>query len=128
MGYFIVIVGFGLLSKAIADAARAVWFEQHSMPTTGKVVDHEIGDQRGRPRFPVVEFRTQNGKKWRFTSDFGANPASDKVGDQLPIRYLKTDPSKARIEKAWRVWWDAVGLGGLGLIITIVGMRFMGIF
>lgn len=122
-----IVIGFGLLSRSIVDAARVTWFKRNSVAAVGRVVDHEIGDQRGRPRFPVLEFVTPDGKKRRFTSDFGANPASDEVGDQLPIRYLKTDPEKARVEKAWRVWWDAVGLGTIGLILTLVGMKFTGI-
>lgn len=127
MGYFLLLIGIGLLSRSIVGVWRNIVFKRVSVPSTGTVIENDVADRRGRPRHPIVEYLV-DGKKLRFRSDFGANPELYDIGQTVPIRYVRTHPETARIEKTWQIWWDTVGFGIIGIAFLAGGLKMMGAF
>ena len=127
MGFFVVIIAIGLISRGASSALRNAWFSRNSIPAKGTVVANESGGITQKSYFPVVEFKDEGGRRRRFRSDFGACPPLYQPGDRVPIRYIRTQPDRARIERGWQIWWDCVGFAGFGFAALALGMRLLGL-
>lgn len=72
--------------------------------------------------YPVVELETKAGKKARFTSNVGANPAMYVVGDQVPVVYDPEDPSSAAIDTLIDFWMLPLVFVLIALTLLIVSV------
>ena len=94
----------------------------HGQSATGVVISHERpGAGVSAARHPRVRYVTVEGAAIEFTSGLGGSfiPA---VGANVPVRYLRNDPSRAEIT-SWHTWVGSVfmllavvlfgGVGGL---------------
>lgn len=72
-----------------------VWFlETHGVSVEGKVtgIETNTDSDGGTTYSPVVTFQTLQDRKITFTSNYGSNPPSYKVGDQVDVLYDPNDP------------------------------------
>lgn len=111
---------------AFVAAGGVGMYQDRRLHTTGKrvpgiVVDHHwesSGKDGGRSCFPVVEFRTVDGRVVRAKTRVGGSPIAG-VGEQVPVLYAPDNPENLRIDTwAGRATWMSVVaiVLGLGLI------------
>ena len=116
-GLAAVFVAYGVSSRResrrfAAGAARA----------QGVVVELVTGatpgpQSSGVLSYPVVRYRTMDGREVVFRSDFGAQPSPWRPGQPVTVLYNPANPQEARIETAAR----SAGLPAL-FVVLAVGM------
>lgn len=123
VGTGLLLVGFVfLLSGLIVFIARwEKWSEYQK--TSGRVVDIVSESVTpGNPYyFPVVEFRTPNGKTVRFKSQAGSYPKHPSKGETVRVMFDPARPGNGEIEDVWAKWFVPGGLAFLGLIALLLG-------
>jgi hypothetical protein len=119
--YFLLVIGIIVLGIALRSGWRTTAFLKSSLATNGTVVEmRDVYDSDGSVMFaPVFRF-TANGTSETVTSNTSSNPASFAVGDQVRVRYLPSEPAKARIDSWMQLWFGAVAE-------TVIGVAFVGI-
>ena len=123
------LAALGLLAGAAWSYFKTQRTMQSRVQTTGTVV--ALAAKPGNRRniyCPVVEFTTPAGEKIQFTSEFGSNPASDKVGDVVRVRYDSADPQKAEVESDMTTWLGPLVFGCMGLIACCLSVAFLGFY
>ena len=128
VGTMLVLVSIALLAVGWRLTANDRFFLLHAARTTGRVVAHEPYEREGRKpqeRFRiVVSFATPSGDRIRFRSisSYGRPPYA--VGEDAPVRYDASRPTRARIYRRIEmlapvlIWLGAVvvlGLLGVGI-------------
>lgn len=93
-----------------ARTAVLAWRRREEWKRGGVVVSGEVVgfEERSssdasdvRPLFaPIVTFRTADGHAGRFTSSEALRPNPYTVGQQLPVRYMASNPSDADLDSA----------------------------
>lgn len=107
------LVGAGLCALGV-HLARDMWpLWSRGISAPGVVVEHEARagsgtDSRGMETvsyYPVVEFRTGDGRSIRFVSgaDVGDAP-SYWQGAGIKVRYDPAYPARAEIDAPWALW------------------------
>lgn len=121
MGLLLLGVGF-LLGGLLVFVARWEKWRLYQK-TSGKVVDIVSESiTPGNPYYyPVVEFRTPNGKTVRFKSQAGSYPKHPSKGETVRVMFDPAHPGDAEIEDAWTKWFVPGGLAFLGLIALLLG-------
>ena len=71
--------------------------------------------------YPVVQFRTSQGRQVTFTSSSGSYPASYQEGDTVEVAYDPARPDHAEINAFWSVWLGPVIVVGLGIVFSGIG-------
>ncbi len=117
-GMFILFCGFYSLIQKLN-------FCVHSVKTSGFViaVDESAtndGLNQERKFYPQLEFRAEDNKTYRFTGEVASDPGRYIIGRPLPIRYLKHDPSQAKIDLFDELWLGT-------LLIFVLGCGFTGL-
>ena len=125
------LLAFGLLGSAVWAYLKQQRTMQGRIAVTGTVVELTQKSTSGAHGYiicPVVEFTLPSGEKIKFTSEFGSFPASNKVGDQVKVRYDVTDPEKAEIDSAMSVWLVPAILVFIGLIACCLTVAFLAFY
>lgn len=124
-------IGFLLLANLMvaAMAAGTLWLGWRGYTLTtqgesimGRVVEmEESSDGEGGccVYSPVVEF-TANGRPVRFEGGNASNPPVYRVGQEVEVLYLPSDPSKAAINSFYELWMVSAILAPVTLIMFIV--------
>jgi hypothetical protein len=101
MGICFSISSLGLLAGAVWAFFRGRRQAEDRLPAIGTVVElvsRISASGRSSIIAPVVEFSLPDGRKFRFTSDFGSMPARHRVGQVVNVKYDPGDPQKAEID------------------------------
>jgi len=125
------LAAFGLLGGAIWAYLKQQRTMQGRVTATGTVVElaqKSTTSAHGYIICPVVEFDLPSGEKVNFTSEFGSFPASNKVGDQVKVRYDVTDPQKAEVDSTMSVWLVPAILVFMGLIACCLTVAFLAFY
>ena len=69
---------------------------------------------------PVVRFEYQ-GRQIVFASQTSSNPPAYTEGERVPVVYLESDPSTAKIESFFSLYGLAAIAGGLGSVFFLIG-------
>ena len=90
--------------SVLAWRRRQDW-KRAGVVVTGEVVSFEERSSTNasdrRPLFaPVVTFRTADGHPGRFTSSQALRPNPYTIGQQVPVRYMSSNPSDADLDSA----------------------------
>lgn len=103
----------------------------------GSIVDYERRSPRlHRPTFLVYEFRTQEGASLRSTNSGAVRrrkrwswrwelKPEDRIGAQVPVLYLPSNPALNNLNRTSALWWHASGLGVLCLIFSGVSLFYI---
>jgi hypothetical protein len=116
----------GLLALAIGCGFaiyRSVWLYR-SVRTKGVVISvSEVADERDHAvnYAPTFTFKTENGQAYSVTSDVASNPPSFAAGQQVQVRYIRSNPTSAEIDSFWQLWLVTVVCGGLGMFFAGAG-------
>ncbi|MER6734283.1 DUF3592 domain-containing protein [Streptomyces puniciscabiei] len=130
------VVAFGALFLVIGLilAGVSVAFLVHADRARGTVVslewrtDHDHTGPSRRTRtsdqpmaYPVVEFRSADGRARTFQSSTGSNPPSYEVGERVEVLYHAASPGDARINGFASLWLLPLVFGGIGLVAGGIG-------
>jgi hypothetical protein len=96
------------------------------LPTEGQVVQvvSHPGSKGKVFFYPIVEFRTADGRIIRFEGSTGSNPPAHRVGDQVQVRYDPQSPESAVID-SWDLWLPSILFIGIGGFFVLVGFLFV---
>ena len=122
MAWVVVLVGL-VFSGFGYYMGLGVWeLEQHGLSAKGKVVEmNSKSDSDGTTYYPVVRYQTQEGREITFESNYGSNPPSYGVGDQVDVLYDKADPKEnVMIDAGWWNWLLPGIFGGIGLLLCLI--------
>ncbi len=118
-------VGLGLSIAASVYGKRTRNFLIRSTETTGEVIALEEvpPTEAGETHTfrPVVSFPVGPTRQVRFKSMAHSNPPEYEVGASVRVLYDPTRPDEARIRSFTSLWLPLAGLGGLGIIFTVLG-------
>ena len=121
-------MSIGFLIAAAITAFNVDRFLNEAEQTTGTVValtEKHDTDRNSTNYAPVFTFTTEPGRTQSVTSSVATNPPSFAVGDQVRILYRRSDPSGAKIDSFWQLWFWPVFLSGFGLVDGLVGTIFL---
>ena len=113
-------LAFGLFS--ITDTlsslvSRTIKTEGTVVGVKWKTVSLEHSDQA----FPIVRFVTESGRTIEFTSNTGGG--GHREGESVPVRYDPADPTDAKIDEFYNLWFLPVVFLGVGGIIIFSDIR-----
>lgn len=94
----------------------------------GRVVDLSVeSDSDGSTYHAIVAFSDAARRSWQFRDKIGTYPASHDVGDDVTVLYDQNNPEKsAIIDRGWKNWIPAAGLGLFGAILLLAGFSQLG--
>jgi hypothetical protein len=97
--------------------SKLIWLIQ-SKKATGKFAFESHGNALDQMRFPYSEiyFKHGNDTIW-FNGPAGLHL---KAGDMVPVRYLTSNPSNARLDSFKAIWGATVVYGGIPFLILLV--------
>lgn len=94
----------------------------------GTVVDMKLGSKGSLA--PIVEFTTASGQRIRMTAITSSKKPDHRIGEQVTVLYLPSDPSTNVIQSFSEMWimptiFLPMGLGGVigGVAMWIYGVR-----
>jgi hypothetical protein len=126
-GLVSLVMSVGFLVAAAITAFNVDRFLNEAEHATGTVVafSEKHDTERNSINYaPVFTFKIEAGRTQSVTSSVATNPPSFAVGDQVRILYRRSDPSGARIDSFWQLWFWPVFLSGFGLVNGLVGTIF----
>jgi len=89
-------------------------FVQNAAIAPGTVVElTRHSDSDGVSYSPVVEYTLPSGRTVRFEEDVSSSPPSHHVGESVEVFYNPENPSEARINNTFTLWF------GPGLLVSI---------
>ena len=124
----LVMIAIGLLPGGIGAFAflRRLRFLRTAQTTSGVVnemiLKHEVD---GHSYQPKITFPTQTGETVSLTSVLMSNPPRFRVGQQVPVVYDPSNPSRAYIRSFSSLWFVSLLFGGLGSLLFILGLILM---
>jgi len=108
-----------MLVLAGALGVRA-WPVAHGARATGEIVDFRNNNDEQQSSAPIVRFTASKGTKpVTFTSDSGTKPG-DKLGDEVPVRYVVDDPQGAAIDRFFDLWLLPVIFTGIAVLLALL--------
>ena len=116
IGVVLICCGSICLVISLASFLYFWHFVHTAARTDGKIVRMlENRDKDGNTAFfPVFSFHDTHGVEHTIHSSSGSFPPAYEVGDTVPVLYISTDPTNAKIDSFFSVW-------GISLITGIVG-------
>ena len=105
-------------------------FMRESVTAQGVVTDlvTSSSSEGGVVYHPVVQFTTQQGQMVHFRESVGSSPPRFQPGQSVPVRYIPSDPQRARIPGWFSSWYltgffllFAVVFGGAGAFMVFSG-------
>ena len=129
--WLIALIGVLLISIG-GYVGHGVWFlETHGISVEGKVTGLQTNtDNDGTTYSPIVTYQTIEDIRVTFTSNYGSNPPSYKVGDQVNVLYDAKDPQENVIIDAglwnWLLPSILLGVGSILFLILFPKMLIAG--
>ncbi|MGH3729193.1 MAG: DUF3592 domain-containing protein [Micromonosporaceae bacterium] len=128
-GVFVAVgVGFAAIGQYLVRSARKLASVGVRVPgeVIGMRVDQSAEVGRGSD-YPILRFRTVDGRDVETSSDIGTDPAPAHEGDQVTVLYDPADPRTARIDSTLGRgsgigWACLIGGGLLALAATLLGI------
>lgn len=123
-GVIFIVLGLSIFALDVWQA-RGILALGHGVRTTGIVMELSEGTA-GRDSdtflFPVVQYTGQDGNAVLFHDRTGARPSPFKVGDAVPVTYVRDKPTTATIDRGLRNWEPLAGLAVMGIMLTGLGL------
>ena len=116
-------VGFILVALAVFFWLRTRAFLETAQKAQGTVIRLVYSsDSDGGGYSPVYTFRTMSGQVIEVTDNMSSNPPQFKEGQIIDVLYDPDDPSRARINKWFNLYFAPLLLGFLGLVFGGIGI------
>ena len=112
------------IALSLTFAIRTALFERRSALTSGTITTFVKNQVDGDyvTRCPQFSFSTDDGTRYLHTSNSCSDPAGFKVGQTVPVRYVRGDTENARIDTFWQMWALTAGFGFAGVVTAGVGL------
>ncbi len=117
--------GLGALLVSAGFAIRTSIFLKRSVSATGTVLrlKQKMNQQDGSINYlAVFVFVAADGHTYAVDSRVATNPPEFKVGQQVQVRYVPSNPSGARIWSFWQLWFVTFVCAVLGLFFALSGL------
>ena len=97
--------------------------------TSGTIEDELIFREeenifKGGSYAPLIEYSDKSGKKHNIQGA-ASSPPKYKIGQQVEILYLESDPEKAIINSFLEKWMVVLMLGGFGALLLLCGVMIL---
>ena len=118
------ICGLGGIVVGCGFAIYTASWLYRSIPGRGTIVELvPTTSQEGTaisyaPRF---SFRAGDGRLFTVTSSVMSNPPEFQVGEEVRVRYIRTDPTSAKLDYLWQLWLVSAVCAGLGALFAGAG-------
>jgi hypothetical protein len=125
-GYFLAAGGIAMIVAGIWYAVESMEFLDTTARTEGTVIalKRERGSKGMALDLPVVRFTSpESGETVEFKSRFGIRPSPFAVGDPVEVAYDPSDPSRAKIDSFWTIWFLPILLALFGLACFAAGFH-----
>jgi hypothetical protein len=102
---------------------QSIWLAR-SVPGHGTIVevipvrDQEQNTTNYAPRF---RFNADDGHTYTATSSVATNPPGFELGQRVRVRYMRTNPSSAKLDYFGQLWFPSVVFGAGGILFTTFG-------
>jgi hypothetical protein len=107
-------------------AYKSIRFELYGKQVEGQVIRMVHGGGKGNGSKPVVAYKV-DGKPFEVEGSISSSPPTYKQGDRAIVYYTPADPSDAQIAGFVERWLFPTVFGGIGSIVSIVGLTmFLG--
>jgi len=83
-----------------------------------KLIQIRDEEQNTTSYAPQFTFRNQHGDAYTVTSGVRTSPAEFQVGEQVRVRYIRDNPSSAKLDGFWQLWL-------VPFVCSILGMFFV---
>jgi len=123
-GYFLAVGGIAMIAAGIWHGAESMDFLGTAARTDGTVIalKRERGAKGMALDHPVVRFTPpESSETIEFKSRFGIRPSPFAVGDPVEVAYDPADPSGAKIDSFWTIWFLPILLALFGLACLVAG-------
>ena len=121
------LVIFGPLGLPLIVTGCVWGFQQFTLyregdTVQGRIVQTQGSDRRGGASYPVVEFTTSDGAKYRFTEISGLfNVTEPRIGETVKVLYQRENPSDAHVLNFKLFWLDPLVVCLIGCVILAFG-------
>ncbi len=130
IGLVFFLIGLAVLASGIFSVLKIRRQIADSVKATGTVIN--FGRKTGKSGYvycPQVAFADANGNRIEFQSEFGTQPPSYTIGQQVRVVYQKSDSRQAEIDSLATLWLApgcmlafAVVFTALGLVLFVLGI------
>src|SRR5579864_2813963 len=118
------ICGLGALATGcVFGIYRSIWLYR-SVPAEGVVTSlSEVRNEQDQTvnYAPTFTFKAEKGQAYNVTSGVASNPAGFEVGQEVQVRYIRSNPMSAEIDSFWQLWLVTVVCCGLGTFFAGAG-------
>jgi len=103
--------------------SQSIWLAR-SVPVNGTIVELipvEGQEQSTTNYAPRFTFSGDDGHGYTVTSGVATNPPAFQIGQPVRVRYIKGNPSSAKLDYFWQLWFMPEVSGALGALFTTAG-------
>ncbi|MEU3269879.1 DUF3592 domain-containing protein [Saccharomonospora sp. NPDC006951] len=124
--FFAVGLGFAAMGSHLLRGATRLARTGLRVPGEVTGMRYNTTSEIGRGSYyPVLSFRTLDGRDLETASDIGTDPPMAHEGDQVTVVYDPFEPHTARIDsavgKGSLVGWACVAGGGVLVVLSVLG-------
>ena len=122
------IIGLIAIAVGAGFAIHTQLFLSSSIAATGIV--QSLVEQPGQQNMsssyaPVFTFTAQDTQTYTITSHIASNPPGYTVGQQVKVLYQANDPSAARLDSFFQLWFVPLICSGIGVPFSLIGFFFL---
>lgn len=102
---------------------RSVWLAR-SVTAQGsvvKLIQVRDEEQNSTSYAPQFTFKDQQGNVYTVNSNVRTSPPEFQVGEQVRVRYIRDNPSSAKLDGFWQLWLVPFVCCFLGIIFVPAG-------
>jgi len=110
------------LVTAIGMGINSIVFKANSIPTTATITDIAITNNDEEFQSAAITYRYTDSAKSELKSRDQAWWNLPEVGEQIQIRYLKSNPEKSRIDSFIRFWTPALALLAASIVFALCAL------
>ena len=122
LGYIFVAIGVVLLIIGGLVTWHTVEFKSKAESAEGTVIEMQPRHSDGSTTYaPVVEFETAGGELVTYHSSSSSSPPAYDVGESVEVLYDPNDPSEAKINSFFNLWFLPLLLAGMGIVFGGIG-------
>jgi Protein of unknown function (DUF3592) len=128
VGWWLLVGGLTTFVIGLGFAVSTTIFLARSGSTTGRVIrfEEQVDSENQSVNYaPVFTFSADDGKTYTFRSGVATNPPEFDEGQNVSVLYIKGNPTDARINAFWQLWFVTVICCALGFFHTLIGFLFL---
>lgn len=119
---FLLVGGVLLLGVGAWFAAAHADLARNGGRAPGVIIDFDVRSVRGTKMYhPIVRFRPADAADVQFTERAGLWRSLFEIGESVKVLYAQEDPSKAKIDSFWTLWFLPLCMLLFGVACLVAG-------